>query len=130
MSLITPNSMEYVPKRWGFEIWICNNEKYCGKKLFIRQGKYCSFHWHEIKDEVLFIDSGRIWMNYKEPDGVIQYIEMYAGQAFHVKPGVIHQMHAVEDTMILEFSTQHFDEDSYRETEKLIINNVHDEGFW
>ena len=120
--------MKYVPKRWGYEIWICNGDKYCGKKLFIRQGKYCSFHWHEVKDEVLFVESGKIWMNYRKPDDTYpQYVEMPTGFAFHVEPGVKHQMHAVEDTMILEFSTQHFDEDSYRDTTDLVINNIQDE---
>jgi len=126
--LIQPTDMVYVPKRWGYEVWICNNEKYCGKKLFIRQGKYCSYHHHEIKDEVLFIESGRIWMTWAEPEDLnwVNSVEMNAGHAFHVTPGTRHQMHAAEDTMILEFSTQHFDEDSYRTTEDLVRDNSPD----
>jgi mannose-6-phosphate isomerase-like protein (cupin superfamily) len=120
--------MKYVSKRWGYEVWITNGEKYCGKKLFVRQGKYCSFHWHEVKDEVLFIESGKIWMNYRKPEDTYTHsTKMSAGSAFHVEPNVKHQMHAAEDTMILEFSTQHFDEDSYRDTTDLVINNMPDE---
>lgn len=127
--LITPNEMKYVPKRWGYEIWITNNEKYCGKKLFIRQGRWCSFHHHDVKDEVLFIESGHIWMNYNKGTGAgIEAVEMKAGYGFHVTPGLIHQMHAVEDTMIIEFSTQHFDEDSYRfnDSTELVRDNTPD----
>ena len=125
--LIKPTEMVYVPKDWGYEIWICNSEKYCGKKLFIRQGKFCSFHHHEIKDEVLYIESGRIWMNYSRgSDSPIYSEDMKAGYGFHMTPGMIHQMHAIEDTMILEFSTQHFDEDSYRTTKNLVVDNVVD----
>jgi len=120
--LIKPDDMKYVPKRWGYEIWICNGEKYCGKKLFLRQGKFCSFHWHDIKDEVLFIESGKIWMNYQRREEEQTCVKMEAGYAFHVTPGLKHQMHAIEDTMILEFSTQHFDEDSYRDTTDLIFD--------
>ena len=128
MGLIRPEDMKFVSKRWGYEIWIVNNEKYCGKKLFIRQGKYCSYHHHGDKDEVLYVESGHIWMNSSDDVDFnwINAIEMGPGYAFHVKPGQKHQMHAVEDTMIIEFSTQHFDEDSYRETTDLVRNNVID----
>lgn len=63
-------------------------------------------------------------MNYRDKDDSHnKYEELTAGYAFHVTPGMKHQMHAMEDTMILEFSTQHFDEDSYRDTTDLVINN-------
>jgi hypothetical protein len=31
-----------------------------------------------------------------------------------VRPGLVHQMEAIEDAELYEFSTQHFDSDSYR----------------
>ena len=37
-----------------------------------------------------------------------------AGDNFHVYRGLRHQMIALEDTELFEFSTQHFDSDSYR----------------
>ena len=129
MGLIKPIDMKFVPKRWGYEIWIVNDEKYCGKKLFIRQGLWCSYHHHGVKDEVLYIESGHIWMNSSAEDDPdwINSVEMTEGFAFHVKPGQKHQMHAVKDTVIVEFSTQHFDEDSYRETTDLVRNHILDE---
>ena len=36
------------------------------------------------------------------------------GDKFHVPTGMRHQMIALEDTELFEFSTQHFEEDSYR----------------
>ena len=36
------------------------------------------------------------------------------GDNFHVYTGLRHQMEAIEDTELFEFSTQHFDSDSYR----------------
>ena len=36
------------------------------------------------------------------------------GDRFHVYRGLRHQMIALEDTELFEFSTQHFDDDSYR----------------
>lgn len=113
---LTHKDMKFVSKSWGYELWIVNNEKYCGKILFIKQGKHCSFHYHKLKDEVLYIQSGKIQFRYQDPTDSLaeKIIQMGPGEAFHVKPGLIHQMHALEDTTILEFSTQHFDEDSHR----------------
>jgi quercetin dioxygenase-like cupin family protein len=118
--LIMPVDMNYVPKRWGWELWIWNNEKYCGKKLFIKQGHHLSYHSHKLKDEVLYVESGRIIFTHNLNEE-IESLEMPAGYAFHVSPGVTHQMQALEDTILLEFSTQHFDEDSYRTTTDLVL---------
>ena len=117
--LIRPLDMKYVPKRWGWELWICNNNKYCGKKIFIKQGHHLSYHSHGVKDEVLYVESGRIVFT-NNLNEKIESIEMPVGFAFHVAPGVVHQMRALEDSMLIEFSTQHFDEDSFRKTTDLI----------
>ena len=37
-----------------------------------------------------------------------------AGENFHVYRGLRHQMVALEDSELFEFSTQHFDSDSHR----------------
>jgi hypothetical protein len=118
--LINPKDMVFVSKPWGWELWICNNEKYCGKKIFIKQGHHLSYHRHGLKDEVLFVETGKMRFIHNA-DGEPKSIEMTTGFAYHVTPGIIHQMQAIEDTVLFEFSTQHFDEDSYRITRDLII---------
>lgn len=111
-----PKNMNYVAKEWGYELWITNNEKYCGKILFIKKGKQCSWHYHVVKDEVLFVKSGELLFRVldKEAGTEEEEVLLGAGEAWHVRPGVIHQMTALEDVEIFEISTQHFDEDSYR----------------
>jgi hypothetical protein len=37
-----------------------------------------------------------------------------AGQNFYVYTGLKHQVFALEDSEVFEFSTQHFDSDSHR----------------
>ncbi len=132
MPIIYPKDMKYVSKSWGWELHICNNEKYCGKKLFIKQGWWLSFHHHNIKDEVLFVESGVIWFTNDEssflefPTPAHVFTEspkLTVGHAFHVVPGVKHQMQAIEDTVLFEFSTQHFDEDSIRTTRDLVFDH-------
>ena len=41
-------------------------------------------------------------------------ITLIEGDKFHVPTGLKHQMFALKDTELFEFSTQHFDSDSNR----------------
>ena len=52
--------IKHVPKGWGYEKWIVNTEEYCGKLLFFNKGKRCSWHYHKIKDETFYLQSGSI----------------------------------------------------------------------
>ena len=108
--------MNFVPKGWGFEKWIVNGEEYCGKLLYFVKGKRCSWHYHTLKDEVFYIQSGKILVKYSESDDLTLAKEkiLTRGDNFHVYRGLRHQMIALEDTELFEFSTQHFDEDSIR----------------
>ena len=108
--------INFVPKGWGFEKWIVNNEHYCGKLLYFAKGRKCSWHYHKIKDETFYIQSGLIKLLYSDGDNLelANVIFLQKGDKFHIYPGLRHQMIALEDTELFEFSTQHFDEDSYR----------------
>tara|TARA_R100000278_G_C5448296_1_gene156346 strand:- start:247 stop:603 length:357 start_codon:yes stop_codon:yes gene_type:complete len=112
------NSLEikFVPKGWGFEKWIVNCKEYCGKLLYFVKGKRCSWHYHELKDEVFYIQSGSVLVKYSDSDDLenASEIVLTKGDNFHVYRGLRHQMIALEDTELFEFSTQHFDEDSKR----------------
>lgn len=108
--------LHIVPKGWGFEKWIVNNEKYCGKLLYFVKDRKCSWHYHKIKDETFYVQSGKLVLYYGWDDEVSlsSYIVLEPGGHFHIPVGLKHQMQALEDTELFEFSTQHFDEDSYR----------------
>jgi quercetin dioxygenase-like cupin family protein len=112
------NSLQinFVPKGWGFEKWIVNTEEYCGKLLYFVKGKKCSWHYHKLKDETFYIQSGKILLKYSDGEEMIYADEIILnkGDKFHIYRGLRHQMFAIEDTELFEFSTQHFDEDSYR----------------
>ncbi|MDD5254073.1 MAG: cupin domain-containing protein [Candidatus Nanoarchaeia archaeon] len=103
-----------VPKGWGKELWIVNNELYCGKKLVLEKGKQCSLHFHIKKDETFYIQSGKVKMEITHNDGKKETLIMNPGDKLHITPGLIHRFYGLEDSEIFEFSTQHFDEDSYR----------------
>ncbi len=108
--------INFVPKGWGFEKWIVNKEQYCGKLLYFVKGRRCSWHYHKIKDEVFYVQSGKIKVKYSDYDDLdcANEIILGPGDNFHVPTGLRHQMIALQDTELFEFSTEHFDSDSYR----------------
>ena len=108
--------IKFVSKGWGFEKWIVNCEEYCGKLLYLVKGKRCSWHYHKLKDEVFYVQSGNVLIKYSDNDDLSQAKELILspGDNFHVYRGLRHQIYALQDTELFEFSTQHFDEDSYR----------------
>ena len=108
--------IKFVPKGWGFEKWIINCEEYCGKLLFFEKDKKCSWHYHVLKDEVFYLQSGKMLIKYSDEDDIATAKEMVLnpGENFHVYRGLRHRMVAIEDSELFEFSTEHFDSDSYR----------------
>jgi mannose-6-phosphate isomerase-like protein (cupin superfamily) len=112
----TQLEMTHVDKGWGWERWICNGPEYCGKLLFFNEGKRCSWHVHRLKDEVFYLQSGKMVVYYSENDDLESANEVFLepGDSFHVYRGLRHQMLALQDSELFEFSTQHFDSDSYR----------------
>jgi mannose-6-phosphate isomerase-like protein (cupin superfamily) len=105
-----------VPKGWGREVWIANGKLYCGKILEINKGKRCSLHYHKLKTESFYLRAGRLMVRIKESpqDSKIEEFEMDSGDCMDIRPGLVHQMEALEDAELYEFSTQHFDSDSHR----------------
>ena len=101
-------------KVWGREEWIANNHKYCGKKLILNKGKRCSLHYHKLKDETFYLQSGKILM---ELDGFEMVLN--PGEYIEIPKTNSHRFSGLEDSVIFEFSTQHFDSDSYRAKEQL-----------
>jgi len=111
-----PIIMKHVEKGWGWEKWIINKKEYCGKLLFFAKGKRCSWHYHKIKDEVFYLQSGKMIVRFSyedDPENAIETI-LEIGQNFYIPTGLRHQMIALEDSELFEFSTEHFDTDSNR----------------
>ena len=108
--------MKFVPKGWGFEKWIHNSELYCGKLLYFVKGRKCSWHYHNLKDETFYVQSGKIKVYFSDSNDLntAKTTILSQGDNFHVYKGLRHRMEALEDTELFEFSTQHFDSDSYR----------------
>jgi len=96
-------------KGWGYENWLVNCPLYCGKILHFDAGKRCSNHYHKIKDETFYILHGQFLI---EHNGLVFVLK--EGETLRIKPNENHRMTALTDGDIIEISTQHFEDDSYR----------------
>jgi len=104
-----------VPKGWGEELIIENNEMYCGKLLKFKKGCKFSMHYHLLKDETWYVNEGKFlyrWIDTENADIKQELLE--EGSVVRQRVGQPHQLEAVTDGVVFEISTQHFDEDSYR----------------
>ena len=106
-----------VQKGWGEEIWIHNDEEYCGKLLrFFKAGNKFSLHYHVIKKESWYVGKGSFRYIILDTEKGVEHEEFICvGDCITIERGAPHQLIALEDmSEIFEVSTQHFDEDSYR----------------
>jgi len=105
----------HIPKGWGEEIIITNNNLYCGKLLKFNKGMMFSMHFHMIKDETWYVDKGEFLYRWIDTDTAELYEQkLVVGDVVRQYPGQPHQLEALTDGVIFEVSTQHFDSDSYR----------------
>lgn len=102
-------------KKWGRELWIHNSSKYCGKILEFDKGKNFSMHFHLIKEETWFVLNGKFLMEYYDLENAQRIsTQIEENSVVHIRPGVLHKLTALEDSRIMEVSTEHFESDSYR----------------
>lgn len=110
-----------VPKLWGYEKWLENNDQYCSKILSINRGYQCSLHYHKIKDEMFLVTKGYVRV---ELGSEIMFLR--PGNFVRVTPGVPHRFRGMEDSEILEISTHHEESDSYRIEESRKVEEMFD----
>ena len=58
-----------VEKPWGYELIWAHSERYVGKELFVREGQALSLQFHEVKDETIYVQQGRIEFQIGPRDG-------------------------------------------------------------
>lgn len=102
-------------KGWGHEKWCANNDEFCGKILVFKKGCKLANHFHLKKKEVFFCRVGLIKLILIDTKDAskVEY-ELNPGDCIEINRGQPHQIMALEDSEIIEFSTHHEDSDSYR----------------
>ncbi|PYQ00595.1 MAG: cupin [Acidobacteria bacterium] len=96
-----------VEKPWGYELWWARTDRYVGKILHVRRGESLSLQYHNVKDETILLQSGRLLLETgaQGQREELRRIEMKPGDVFHITPGTLHRMTGIEDCDILEVST-------------------------
>jgi len=113
-SVTRKKGQHIVQKSWGHEVWLANSPLYCGKALVIKEGFSSSLHFHVDKTETIAVAEGCLKLKIIE-NGEEFLSYLYRGDSILITPGLIHQLFAYNgDVTLYEFSTEHFDSDSFR----------------
>lgn len=110
--------IQRVEKPWGHELIWAKTKDYVGKVLHIKAGGKLSLQYHQVKEETIYVTSGKMLFVFENDQGVMEEILMLPGDAHHIPTGRKHRMIGVEDCDVFEVSTPHLDdvvrlEDSY-----------------
>jgi mannose-6-phosphate isomerase-like protein (cupin superfamily) len=122
------NKHTTVNKKWGYEIWIENNDLYCGKHLHVLPDKYCSVHYHKNKKETFYVINGELSLEYSRhlnkdvwDSKIVNNIILKKGESFTIEPRIAHRFTSNTNFPcdFIEISTHHDDNDSYRIIESI-----------
>src|SRR5438128_7816736 len=84
-----------VDKPWGREIWYAETAHYAGKVLELTAGHRLSLQKHQIKEETLYLLSGKVKLTYGD-----QTYTWQPGQFVHIPPNTVHRFEALEDSVL------------------------------
>ena len=108
-----PSIERYDPKTlirdWGTETFFAETPHYLGKVLRMQAGTAGGLQRHVEKDESFYLLSGKAWVRWDDGQGLRQTL-MTPGESYHIPPGTVHQVEAIEDCVFLEASTPHYDD--------------------
>ncbi len=93
-------------KPWGHEeLFALVDGKFCGKAIHVTEGHALSLQYHEEKEEVISVQSGRLRCEIGLSEDALEVFELLPGESVHLRPGVRHRLTALVDTVMLEAST-------------------------
>ena len=101
---------KYLRRDWGEEIFVADTEHYLGKVLRMKAGTAGGLQYHVEKDETFHLFSGRAIVRSDNGHGRLNVTMMLPGQSFHIPPGAVHQVEAIEDCVFFEASTRHYND--------------------
>jgi len=112
-SCLNSNSL-IVPKTWGLEVHIVNHHKYCLKYLVFFKDQYFSNHMHLVKQEAWHCLVGGFEMILRRKNAEATFSYLKEAGKIELEPGTEHQIRALDDSILVEVSTQSFNEDTIR----------------
>src|SRR5947209_13566925 len=93
----TPKTLD---REWGEEIFVAETPHYLGKVLKMRAGTKGGLQYHVEKDETFYLVSGRAFVVCGiegTRTRMVLTVLMEPGESYHIPPGAVHQVEAIED---------------------------------
>jgi mannose-6-phosphate isomerase len=104
---IEPFRPRVLLRDWGCELIVAETPSYLGKVLTMNKGTAGGLQYHVEKMETFFLYKGRAIVRSDNGHGQLNVTMMLPGQSFHIPPGAVHQVEAIEDCVFFETSTPH-----------------------
>jgi mannose-6-phosphate isomerase len=102
-----------VDKYWGNMKTLFENSQYTVKRIFMKKGTQSSMEYHIDKEESYYIESGQLKIGTRIGRAKNTSLVLNENDVFNIPPGFMHMRIALEDTVIIEFSTLDNDSDSH-----------------
>lgn len=113
VEIASGEGIKVVNKPWGSETWLAFGEgmPYSLKIIRIKKGTKTSLQYHVRKRETNYVYAGKIMFYFqKKKDGPVEKMELGPHSCAQVAPGLIHRVEALEDTILVEASTNDLDD--------------------
>ena len=108
---IFPTPIDLGNRDWGLETLLgLVPGRFSFKRLSMRAGSKGGLQFHQLKEEIQILISGRMIIRTVGKDGNLTERVISDGDVMHFRPGVVHQEEAVTDCLIVEASTPHFND--------------------
>ena len=99
------NNIYFETRKWGFFHKFIENEHCTVKLLEIKKGQSISYQYHKYRSEQWYLISGRVVVT----KGIESSI-LIPNMVTTIQVGEKHKMEGLEDSVVLEISRGHFDE--------------------
>ena len=117
-----------VEKYWGNMKTLFENEQCSVKRIFMKKGTQSSMEYHIKKEESYYIEKGKLRVGTRIARARNTSFVLNKGDVFHIPVGFMHMRMALEDTVIIEFSTLDDDGDSHIVEDGKTYKHIDEEG--
>ena len=104
--LLAQNDILFITRKWGSYLQFTENQPTTIKLLMIDKGKAISYQYHNYRSEQWYVIKGKVMVT-KGIESQILIID----QSITIDVKEKHKLEGLEDSIILEISRGHFDEE-------------------
>lgn len=114
---MTNTLMNKEGKIWGFTSKIFEHNNVSVHRLFIKNNSGSSKHFHKIKYNFFYVESGEIEISIWQNDyNLVDKTILKSGESITIKPGLYHSFHGLLDSIVYEIYYSKIDDnDIFRE---------------